>query len=333
MKLLVTGGSGFLGRAIIHQLCEQGQEVINFSRAATSPFGNLAVRHYRGDLTVFDDLMEAMKGCEGVFHVAARTGLWGDGGDFYATNVKGTEHVIRACRELGIRYLVYTSSASVVYQPGGSEGQNETMPYPDKFYASYPETKARAEQLVIAANGEELKTVSLRPHLIWGPGDSHYLPRLFEKSKRKQLRLVGDGNNLVDSIYIDNAAKAHLQAFTQLVNLPAAVEGRTFFISQGAPLPISDFINQLIGTGGFPPVTRTIPAGLARWAGRIMEAIYRGAGIAAEPPVTYFLAQQLSTAHWYDISAARKSFGYEPEISTEEGMKRLRDWVIRSAED
>jgi nucleoside-diphosphate-sugar epimerase len=183
----------------------------------------------------------------------------------------------------------------------------------------------------MAANDHSLKTDSLRPHLIWGPGDHHFLPRLFEKSRAGKLRILGSSPNRVDCIYIENAAKAHLQAFAQLLRNPAPVEGKTYFISQDAPIPIAELINQLLATGKLPPVTKHLPPGIARFAGWFFETAYRIFGISAEPPITLFLAQQLSTAHWYDISAARKDFGYEAEVSLEQGMERLRIWVLKNS--
>ena len=215
MKLFVTGGGGFLGLAIVRQLCAQGHEVVTFSRGNYPALEQLAVKHFRGDLSEYALLKQAMMGCEAVFHVAAKTGIWGKYEDFYKANVIGTENVLRACRELGIRNLIFTSSPSVVYDGKDSEGQNESLPYPKKYDAYYPQTKAIAERLVMAANNASLKTVSLRPHLIWGPEDPHFLPRLFEKARAGKLRIIGTAPNLVDCIYVDNAAKAHLQAFDQ----------------------------------------------------------------------------------------------------------------------
>jgi nucleoside-diphosphate-sugar epimerase len=327
MKILVTGGTGFLGRAIVNQLCDSGHEVVSFSRGNQTMPWRLGLTQWKGDIADYEVLKLALMGCEAVFHVAAKTGIWGKYNDFYVTNVTGTQNVIRACRESGIRYLVFTSSPSVIFNGKDSEGQDESLPYPSTYNASYPETKAFAERLVMAANDAWLKTVSLRPHLIWGPGDTHFLPRLFEKSKAGKLRIVGNKPCLVDCIYIDNAAKAHLQAFAQLIKEPARVEGKTYFISQGAPIPMAAFMNQLLASGGFPEVTQHISPGFARFAGRFLETIYRVFGIAQEPPLTLFLAQQLSTSHWYNMAAAKKDFGYEPEVSISQGMERLRNWV------
>lgn len=329
MKLFVTGGNGFLGSAIVRQLCTQGHEVVTFSRGNYPELDQIGVTHFQGNLSEYAVLKAAMTGCEAVFHVAAKTGIWGKYEDFYLTNVTGTENVLQACTELGIRNLVFTSSPSVVYNGKDSEGQNESLPYPPKYNAHYPKTKAIAEKLVMAANNASLKTVSLRPHLIWGPGDRHFIPRLFEKSRAGKLRIIGNSLNRVDCIYIDNAAKAHLQVFAQLLVNPATVEGKTYFLSQGAPIPIAELINQLLASGGLPPVAKTLPPAIARFAGLFLEKMYHVFGFSGEPAITLFLAQQLSTAHWYDISAARRDLGYEAEVSLEEGMERLRAWILR----
>lgn len=326
MKLLVTGGTGFLGLAIVRQLCLNGHTVVTFSRGKHPEMEVMKIKHIQGDLLDYSLLKQTMLGCEGVFHVAAKTGIWGKYQDFYQTNVVGTENVLKACRELAIRNLVFTSSPSVVYDGNDSEGKNESLPYPKKYNAWYPKTKAKAEHLVMSANDADLKTVCLRPHLIWGPEDCHFLPRLLEKAKKGKLRNLGISPNLVDNIYVENAAIAHLQAFNQLVRNPKLVEGKTYFISQDAPIPIAEFVNRLIEVGGFSPVTQHLSPFLARITARILETTFRLLGISKEPALTLFLAQQLSTSHWYDISAAKRDFGYRPEISFEEGIERLTIW-------
>lgn len=330
MKLFVTGGGGFLGLAIIRQLCDKGHEVVSFSRKDHPVLKKLGVTHIQGDIVDYKALKEAMRGCEAVFHVAAKTGVWGKFKDYYKANIIGTENVLQACRELNIRNLVFTSSPSVVFNGKDSEGHNESLPYAQKYHAWYSQTKAIAEQLVMTANDASLKTVSLRPHLIWGPGDPYYLPKLFEKAKGGKLFFLGKSPKLVDCIYIDNAAKAHLQAFDQLLWNPNKVAGKTYFISQNEPIPISELINKLLATGGFPPVNKYLSPAIALLAGRFMETIYLIFRINAEPPVTFFLAQQLSSSHWYDISAAKQDFGYIPDVSLEEGMVRLQEWVLKT---
>ena len=332
MKIFVTGGGGFLGFAIVKQLRANEHEVVSFSRNAHPALNQFGVTHLQGDISEYKVLKESMTGCEAVFHVAAKTGIWGKYEEYYRVNVKGTENILLACRELNIRNLVFTSSPSVVFDGKNSEGQNESLPYAKKYNAWYPQTKAIAEKLVMNANYDTLKTVSLRPHLIWGPGDTHYIPKLFKKAKAGKLRILGNSANLVDCTYIDNAAKAHLKVFDQLLIDPTPVEGKTYFISQGTPIPITELINKLLAIGAYPPVAKRLSPGIARIAGRLLEITYRLFGISSEPPITFFLANQLSTSHWYDISAAKKDFGYEVEISFEEGMERLWTWVLKSSD-
>ncbi len=326
MKVFVTGGRGFLGSAIVQQLVGEGYEVVTFSRGQYKAVEKHGIIHHKGNLSDFANLKTAMRGCEAVFHVAAMTGIWGSHASFYETNVTGTKNIIKACVELGIHHLVYTSSASVIYQ-GSSEGKNEALPYPKKFDALYPLTKAIAEQAILAANGPDLITCALRPHLIWGPNDTHLLPRLLVRRRKDQLRLIGNKEYRVDTIYVDNAACAHLQALKMMNRNPDSVAGKAYFISQDEPITIGAFINRLLDTAGLPPVNKTMNADIALFAGWLFQNVYNLFNIHSEPVLTVFLAKQLSSSHWYDISAAKRDFGFAPSISIDEGMKRLKMWA------
>jgi len=261
-----------------------------------------------------------------VFHVAAKAGVWGPYDDYHQTNVSGTENIINSCRKHGISKLIYTSSPSVVFNGTDMEGVDESVPYPDHFEAYYPQTKALAEQKVMAANDDQLATVSLRPHLIWGPGDNHLVPRILTKGKAGQIRRIGDRDNQVDSIYIDNAADAHLLAAQKLAP-GSAVAGKTYFISQDEPVSVWDLINRILAAGDISPVTKSISPGLAYFAGSLCETVYKTLGIKSEPRMTRFVAKELSTAHWFDISAAKRDFGYVPKVSIDEGLKRLAAYL------
>lgn len=326
MKVFVTGGGGFLGFAIVEQLVREGYEVATYSRGKYEALTKLGVAHHRGNLSDYETLKTAMKGCEAVFHTASKVGVWGDYDSFYETNVTGTACIIKACLELHISYLIYTSSPSVIFD-GGSEGKDERLPYPSKFDAYYPQTKAIAEQAVLKANSPSLITCSLRPHLIWGPKDPHLLSRLLERRRKDRLRLLGTGEYLVDTIYIDNAACAHLQALQAMRSQAAAVAGKVYFLSQDNPITIREFINRLLNTGGLPPVEKTINPKVALVAGWMLERVFRLLNVKAEPPITHFIAKNLSSPHWYDISAAKRDFGYIPTVSIDEGMKRLKQWI------
>jgi nucleoside-diphosphate-sugar epimerase len=323
--MLVTGGGGFLGSAVARLLLERKCDVRSFSRGSYPALEALGVECHQGDIADAAAVKRAASGCDAVFHVAAKAGVWGPYEEYYEANVRGTENVLAACRDHGIRRLVYTSSPSVVHGGGDIEGGDESLPYPDHFEAPYPETKAMAEQMVLAANGGDLATVSLRPHLIWGPDDNHLVPRIVQRGRSGRLRLVGDGRSKVDSVYIDNAAQAHLDAFDHL-EPDAACAGRAYFITNGEPMAIGDLINGILAAAGIPPVTRTVPVGVAVAAGRFLETAHRLVVPAREPQMTAFLARQLATAHWFDISAARRDLGYQPKVSIADGLVRLRRW-------
>ncbi len=326
MKALVTGGGGFLGKAIVKLLRERGDEVRSFSRNPHPALTEMGVEHCRGELADAGAVKRAAEGCDIVFHVAAKAGVWGPYEEFYRANVLGTKHVIEACRLHGIKRLVHTSSPSVVFDGSDMEGVDESVPYPEHFEAFYPQTKAEAEQLVLQANDQTLATVALRPHLIWGPEDNHLVPRILERGAKGALRKLGTRECLVDTVYIDNAALAHLQAADHL-DVGSVVAGKAYFISQGEPLPIWDVVNRILDAGGLPPVTRTLSPALAYTIGVILEKVYGLIKLKGEPRMTRFVAKELSTSHWFDLSAARNDFGYQPEVTFDEGLERLREWL------
>lgn len=326
MRALVTGGGGFLGQAICRQLRERGDDVRSLARGDYPELASLGVEAVRGDITDRAAVARAMSGCDVVFHVAAKAGVWGPAAEYEQINLHGTRNVLAACREAGVQRLVYTSSPSVVHAGGDQEGIDESTPYPASFATHYPRTKAAAEQEVIAANGPELATVSLRPHLIWGPGDNHLVPRLIDRARSGRLRRVGPGTNRVDVVYIDNAAEAHLLAADRL-SPGSLVAGKCYFISQGEPVNLWEFVNQILACADLPPLKKGVSLGTAKAIGGVLEAVYSLLGRRDEPPMTRFVAEQLGTSHWYDISAARRDLGYQPRVSTEEGLERMREWL------
>lgn len=327
MKVFVTGGAGFLGKVLIKQLIERNHKVISYSRSNYPELDRMGVEHRQGDLSDLNKLKEAIQDCEVVFHVAAKASYWGEYSDFYSTNVLGTENIIAACKEKGIKKLVYTSSPSVIHNGVGIEGKTEAqLPYPDHFEAYYPKTKAIAEKKVLEANGNDLATVALRPHLIWGPEDPHFFPRLTKRAKAGKLFLIGHDNPLVDCVYVDNAAKAHILAMEKLA-INSKIAGKAYFITQGEPLPIGEFINMHVRAGRLPEVKKALPKELAYFLGTSLEVVYKFFNIKSEPRITLFLAKQLSTPHWFDISAAKNDLGYVPEISTKQGLERLTKWA------
>jgi nucleoside-diphosphate-sugar epimerase len=329
MKALVTGGGGFLGKAIVTQLIARGDEVRSFSRGDYPELRRLGAEVKRGDIIDADSVALAARRCDVVFHAAAKAGIWGSYREYYDTNVVGTENVIAACRHHNINRLVYTSSPSVVFDGRDMEGVDESAPYPETFEAPYPKTKALAEKLVLKVNNNDLATVALRPHLIWGPGDHHLVPRLIDRGKSGRLFKVGSKPHLVDCVYIDNAAAAHLLAADRLAP-GSSIAGKAYFISQGEPVDIGELMDHIIATAGIPPIRRTVSPRFAYAVGWFFEMLYTLLRIREEPPMTRFLAKQLSTAHWFDIRAARRDLDYHPFISINEGLEHLRQSFLGS---
>jgi len=325
-RALVTGGGGFLGGAIARLLQQRGVEVVSFSRQQHASLAVDGIHHCCGDLNDAAAVAAACTGCDAVFHVAAKAGVWGAYEDYERANVHGTRHVIEACHQHHISRLIYTSSPSVVFHGCDMEGVDESVSYPDHYSAPYPETKAIAERMVLAANDATLATVALRPHLIWGPGDQHLVPRIVSRGRSGRLRRIGQRPCLVDTIYIDNAAEAHVLAAEHL-HQGSVVAGKAYFISNGEPIPLWEMVNRILGAADLPAEHRSISPKLAYGIGATLETLYRGFGVQYEPPMTRFVAEELSTAHWFNIDAARRDFNYCPRITIDEGIKHLAQWL------
>ena len=308
---------------VTEQLVARGDEVRVFCRGQYARLDALGVECVRGDVRDAEAVTAACESIDVVFHAAAVPGVWGPWKLFHGINTIGTRHVIDACRTRQVPKLVYTSSPSVIFDGLPHENVDESRPYPPDFRCHYPHSKSLAEQAVLAADGTDgLSTVSLRPHLIWGPRDNHLIPRLIQRARSGRLRRVGDGRNLISMSYVENVASAHLQAADALrPDSPTA--GQAYFINEQEPVNLWQWIDELLGLAGLPPVQGTISAKAAYRAGAVLEVLYRLLRLPGEPPMTRFVALQLSGSHYYDISKARRDFGYEPIVSVEEGMRRL----------
>lgn len=324
-QALVTGGSGFLGGAIVKRLLEKGLRVRVLCRGNYPELTKAGCEVFQGEISDASLVSNAVKGCDIVFHVAAKAGIEEPYSEYERINYHGTMKVLDACNEHGVKRLVYTSSPSVCFAHGDVEGADESLPYPEHHDAYYPATKCMAEKAVLIANGEKIATVALRPHLIWGPGDNQLTPRLVGKARAGKLKFVGDGRNKVDTVYIDNAADAHILAAERLF-INSKVSGKAYFITNGDPRPISEITNLIIGAAGVPPVTATISPKVAWLVGLVCEVVYKTFKLKGEPPITRWVAGELSTAHWFNIDAARKDLSYSPEVSIEEGIERLKAW-------
>jgi nucleoside-diphosphate-sugar epimerase len=322
MRALITGGGGFLGRYVVEQLLARDDEVTVFARGAYPELEAMGVRLVRDDLADAAAVEAACAGMDVVYHVASLTGYWGPWEAFYQANVVGTRNVIAACRARGVPRLVYTSTPSVVFNDQPHEGADESLPYPDHYENSYSRSKAIAERAVMGASGQDgLLTVSLRPHLVIGPRDRHLLPRVIARIGTGRVPQIGDGTNMVDLTYVEDAARAHLLAADALApGSPAA--GSVYFVTQGAPVNAWQWIDQLMRALDRRTVRYRVPLGAARAALGLLEFAYRALPLPGEPPATRFLANELAMSHYYDISRARRELGYAPQFTMEEATQR-----------
>ena len=327
MRTLVIGGGGFLGRYIVERLVARGDVVRVLARQPYPELEKLGVESIQADIRDFEAVRNACRNNDIVFHVAAKVGHWGRWEEFYSINYRGTINVVEGCKTHNVPHLVFTSSPSVVFDGTDMCDVDETYPYPVRYTSYYAETKAMAEKQVIAANGKGgLMTVVLRPHLVWGPRDNHLIPALLHRAKKNQLRIVGDGKNKVDLSYVENVADAHLLAGDRLRE-NSTVAGQVYFISQGEPVYLWDFLNKLLARLNIPQVKKRVSLGTARFAGGILELLYKSFPLKGDPRITRFLAAQMAYAHFFNITKAKRDLGYEPRISTSEGLERLVNFL------
>ena len=330
--VFITGASGFIGGKIAERLLTKGRRVRVLARRPLPDLAKLGAEVILGDLA---DAVALRRGCDGagtVFHVAGRVGVWGPEADFIRVNVEGTRNVIAACRDTGVQRLVYTSSPSVVYHGGDLSGVDESAPLCTKAPCAYPPSKAAAERLVGEAHSKELATVSLRPHLVWGPGDKNVVPRVLALARKGRLKIVGSGRNKVDVTHITNVVDAHLLAeqalgVSSLIDYKppgaAPIGGKAYFITNGEPVVLWNWINQLLRGLGIPEIKQQVSLGSAYAIGGVFETLWRVLPLKGEPPMTRFVAKELATDHWFDISAARHDLGYAPRVSMAAGTAEL----------
>ena len=325
MKALVTGGGGFLGSAIVRLLRARGDDVTVVARGEYPELRSLGARVARADITDLPALTDAFAGRDVAFHTAAKAGVWGSHESYYRPNVVGTEMVIAACLATGLPRLVFTGSPSVVFDGRDQANGTSALPYANRPSSHYSATKAAAERLVLKANSKPLATVSLRPHLIYGPGDPHLIPRVIDRASKGRLAVVGDGKNRVSLTFIDNAAAAHVQAAGRL-NFNAACAGRAYFINDPEPVVFGDWLKTLVARLGLPAIRRrlSIPAAVA--VGGILEFAWTAFRLGGEPPLTRSVARNLGLSHWYSIDEAVRDFGYAPPVKADQGFEQTIEW-------
>jgi len=319
MNILITGASGFLGFNLAKALLNQGHKITNLSRNECQKLNDIGIQTIKCNLNNLEEVTSALKKIEVVFHVASLVGMHGDYNQYFQTNVIGTENIVKACIKNGVSKLIYTSSPSVVFGKDDLCNVDETQNYPKKFLTHYAKTKSLAEQIIKKANSKKLLTVSLRPHLIFGPDDPHLIPRLIQSANSGKLRQIGDGQNLVDIIYIDNAVDAHIQALENL-SKNSKLAGNVYFIGQERPVNLWNFINKILENNGISKIENKISCKEAYFIGFILEKVF--SILKKEPPMTRFIALQFSKSHYFSHKNARDDFGYIPKINIEDAIKR-----------
>lgn len=326
MHILVTGGNGFLGKAIIKRLLNAGHTVRSFNRRASPPLTALGVACITGDLLDKPALIKATEGVEAIFHVAAKAGIWGSYRSYFEPNVIGTRNLLAAAQTTNVPYFIHTSTASVVFNGQPLFKGNEALPYGRKCLCAYALTKALAEKEVLAENGKgNLLTLALRPHLIWGPGDPHLFPRLVQRAEQNSLVQIGTGHNWVDLTHVDNVAHAHLQALKALQS--GKGQGKAYFITQNEPVPLWPWINSFLKTIGLSPVNKKMAQKTGYALGSFLEALHSPLPFLGEPSLTRFLALELALDHTFSTAAANRDLDYHPILSFAEGMEeRTHYW-------
>lgn len=318
MRVLVTGASGLLGREVARLLVGQGQAVATFQRR---PSGVDGAADFCGSVTDHAALRRAVAGAEGVIHLAAKVSFTGRAAEFHEVNVEGTRRLLHAARQAGVRDVVFVSSPSVANSGAAIAGLGAEPADPHQAHGHYSRTKAAAELLALAANTPEFRVAAVRPHIVWGPGDTQLVERVLARASRGRLPLLDSGAALIDTTYVDNAASAIVAALHRMGH----VHGRALVVSNGEPRPVGELLAGICAAGGVPAPSWTVPGGVARVAGAVVEKLWTWAGRKEEPPMTRFLAEQLSTAHWFDQRETRELLDWTPGVSLDDGLARLAE--------
>jgi nucleoside-diphosphate-sugar epimerase len=325
VKVLVTGASSLIGIGVVRALAARGDEVVCLQRRRVDALVGSGVEQHAADVRDRAALADAAGGCDAIVHLAAKVGVVGRWEEYRSINVDGTRNVLDVARQQGVARVVHVSSPSVAHGGEALVGAGADPPRIGRSHAWYPESKAMAELDAVAAADSSLGVVVVRPHLVWGPGDTQLVGRIVDRAASGRLALVGGGTALIDTTYIDNAVSA-LVAALDAVSPGATCSGRAYVVANGEPRTIRELIEGICAAAGVPFAPRPVPRRLGIAAGALVERLWPLVRGDEEPPLTRFLAEQLGTAHWFDPRPARDDLGWTPTVSIDEGLRRLADW-------
>lgn len=318
MKVLVTGGRGLLGTATAQSLVNAGHDVKLFQRGRA----DVDLPQISGDVQDVAALTSAVRGCDAIVHMAAKVSTVGRWSEFEAVNVRGTHNALLAATRQGVSRFIYISSPSVAHAGNALVGTGATPATPSNARSHYSRSKAIAELEVLAR--ADLATVAIRPHLVWGPGDTQLIERIIERARHGRLFLIDHGSALIDTTYVDNAADA-IQSALDRVTEPS-VRGQAFVVSNGEPRTVAELFTRITRSAGVAPPNRSVPSALARTGGGLVEAWWGVTRRSDEPPISRFLAEQLSTAHWFAQERTRSALHWAPAVSLDDGFTQLKSW-------
>ena len=327
MKIIVSGGTGFLGSSLAQNLSGAGHEVHTIGRKPASTTGSNKLIHHTFDLSKDTLPASLLSDTDIFFHIAAKAGVWGEYSEFYNANVVATEKILVACESANIPRLIYTSTPSVVFSGKSIVGGNESLQYGDTGFSPYAETKAIAEQKVLGAHSPgKIQTIALRPHLVWGENDPHLLPRVIARHKAGKLRIIGSGQNQVDLTHIENVTHAHICAMQKMIR-NKNLGGKPYFIGQCEPVFLWKWLNQVFQSIDLPPLTKKLSFQNAFILGASLEKIWKILRIKQEPPMTRFVACQLAHDHWFSNQAAERDLGYTPVKNMTDALRETNPWL------
>ena len=320
----MTGTGSLLLGGLASELLRRGDEVVCLQRRPAAFMGHQNAHEVLADICDADAVALAAKGCDAIIHGAARVGVVGSQKEFYDTNVLGTENILRAAEQQSISRLVFVSTPSVAHTGASLVGAPAGQAEIGRSRSYYAESKAIAERTVLNARNSQLAVVAIRPHLVWGPGDTQLVGRIVERAKSGRLAVVGTGNALVDSTYIDNAISAHIAALDAL-HIGSACDGKAYVVSNGEPRTVNELMRSMCESAGVPFEPRHLSLTLGIRLGSLVERLWPLMQ-SSEPPITRFIAEQLGTAHWFDQRVVHNDLKWAPSVTLDEGFKQLTQW-------